>query len=75
MSIKPGYIAYFSVEVSVPKREGQYIGEIEMETDYEASEMNIFLLSTPYPSSPKVQGFFNPLDAHLTNIPDPQLRN
>jgi len=57
VSIKPGYIAYFSVEVSVPKREGQYIGEIEMETDYEASEMNIFLLSTPYPSSPKVQGF------------------
>ena len=26
------------MEVSVPKREGQYIGEIEMETDYEVSE-------------------------------------
>jgi len=26
------------VEVSVPKIEGQYIGEIEMETDYEVSE-------------------------------------
>lgn len=38
VSIKPGYVTYFSVEVSVPKREGQYIGEIEMETDYEVSE-------------------------------------
>lgn len=35
MHIKPGFVAYFSVEAAVPKREGQYIGEIEMETDYE----------------------------------------
>ena len=41
MHIKPGYVAYFSVEVSVPKREGQYIGEIEMETDYEVSEAQV----------------------------------
>ena len=40
MSIKPGYTTYFSVEVSVPKIEGQYIGEIEMETDYEVSIVN-----------------------------------
>lgn len=37
VSIKPSYVTYFSVEVSVPKREGQYVGEIEMETDYEVS--------------------------------------
>ena len=43
MSIKPGYVTYFSVEVSVPKRERQYIGEIEMETDYEVglNETNV----------------------------------
>ena len=35
VSIKPGYVAYFNVEVFVPKKEGQYIGDIEMETDYE----------------------------------------
>lgn len=29
------------MEVSVPKREGQYIGEIEMETDYEVSENDL----------------------------------
>lgn len=45
-----GYITYFSVEVSVPKREGQYIGEIEMETDYEVSEFNgaFFILGHGY---------------------------
>ena len=39
--IKPGYVTYFSVEVFVPKREGQYIGEIEMETDYEVSQEEV----------------------------------
>ena len=38
MSIKAGFVTYFSVEVAVPKQEGQYIGEIEVDTDYEASE-------------------------------------
>jgi len=38
VSIKPGYIAYFNVEVFVPKKEGQYIGDIEMETDYEVGD-------------------------------------
>ena len=37
VSIKPGYSALFSVEVTVPKNEGQYVGEVEMETDYEVS--------------------------------------
>ena len=41
VSIKPGYVTYFSVEISVPKREGQYIGEIEMETDYEVRKIRI----------------------------------
>lgn len=45
MSIKAGYITYFSVEVSVPKREGQYIGEIEMETEYEVSEFKSAFLT------------------------------
>lgn len=38
VSVKPGYVAYFNVEVFVPKKEGQYIGDIEMETDYEVGD-------------------------------------
>jgi len=53
------------VEVSVPKREGQYIGEIEMETDYEVSEndlsstMNIRRNTPPWFLLLKAKGLFS----------------
>lgn len=38
VSVKAGFVTYFSVEVSVPMQEGKYTSEVKMDTDYEASE-------------------------------------
>lgn len=43
VSIKAGFVTYFSVEVAVPKQEGQYIGEIEVDTDYETLHIPLHL--------------------------------
>jgi hypothetical protein len=46
VSVKPAHVAVFSVEVTVPKKEGLYSGEFEITTNFEVSK---YLLTSLFP--------------------------